>query len=154
MVICTPLSISIYNFVVFKYSDCSKTTGSLGNKTKSRVTGRKRPLSSDKSECNEPNKKRAKIDKMTSLKYAESFLKDEIEKLRAVIETNTSDKKNKQCRPYEEMVQLTEKWTIATQEMIQAINDRNPDDTIPKLLKKFKINPKQVRWNEEEQEFE
>ena len=95
---------------------------------------------------------------MEKLKYEERFLLKEINKLREKSESNTNkNKKDEMCLSYDKLVELTEKWTVATQAIIETIikeNNHNPDATIPKLLQSFGIPPKQVRWNVEDEEFE
>eukprot|EP01083_Nonionella_stella_P027646 76134_1 len=127
-----------------------KSAQTIGKKRK-RAT-----IDNDEDKEEQPNKKRRKYNETKPSKYREEFLIAEIDKLKATIATNTTDKKDEQCLEYEELKALTEKWTVATQEIMQEIirlkND--PEATVANLLQYFQIDPKQVRWNVEDQEFE
>ena len=152
-----------------------KTTGGLHRKSKSRIIGKKRRLESpqndnaDGSDSNssEPARKKRKCDESKEEEYCHpdgtTLSKKERKEMKALkceehllMREIAEIQRPKEKVDYDHLEELIEKWTVAAQDMVHAIiKDKNdPDITVRKVLGHFKIDPKQVRWNEEDEEFE
>lgn len=103
------------------------------------------------------------ISAMASVKYEQSFLTAQISALNEKLHPKQSSSSNTVCvqtqntrgLDIEQLTALTEKWIIATQDLIQTVIKEKNDPTlnITKMIQHFHGDPDIVRWNEEDEDF-
>lgn len=101
------------------------------------------------------------LDKLTDQQISQEKirLKTEIRKVRQDIDyINLRAKKKFLKEDEEELEEVTKKWLNVCQdglyELQKKLKERGQDMSMNDLIKKLRINPKTVKWNEDDEDFE